>query len=71
VANLPEQFREAIMLHQMNDLSYKESAEVAGVPVGMVMPRLTRASAMLRSARNAAETAPPGPGPAAVPGIAL
>jgi RNA polymerase sigma-70 factor, ECF subfamily len=50
VADLPEQFREAIMLHQMNDLSYKESAEVAGVPVGMVMPRLTRASAMLGSA---------------------
>jgi RNA polymerase sigma factor (sigma-70 family) len=49
VEELPEPFREAIVLREMNDLSYKEIAEVAGVPVGTVMSRLARARAMLRS----------------------
>jgi RNA polymerase sigma-70 factor (ECF subfamily) len=71
LAELPEPFREAIVLREMNDLSYKEIAEVAGVPVGTVMSRLARARAMLRSAWNAAETATAGPGSAAAPWIAL
>jgi RNA polymerase sigma-70 factor (ECF subfamily) len=71
LAELPEPFREAIVLREMNDLSYKEIAEVAGVPVGTVMSRLARARAMLRSAWNAAETATAGPGSAAAPGIPL
>jgi RNA polymerase sigma-70 factor, ECF subfamily len=57
VAELPEPFREAIVLREVNDLSYQEIAEVAGVPVGTVMSRLARARAMLRSAWNAAEAA--------------
>ena len=57
VADLPEPFRETIVLREVNDLSYQEIAEVAGVPVGTVMSRLARARAMLRSAWNAAETA--------------
>jgi len=57
VAELPEPFRETIVLREVNDLSYQEIAEVAGVPVGTVMSRLARARAMLRSAWNAAETA--------------
>jgi RNA polymerase sigma factor (sigma-70 family) len=57
VAALPEPFREAIVLREVNDLSYQEIAEIAGVPVGTVMSRLARARAMLRSAWNAAETA--------------
>jgi RNA polymerase sigma-70 factor, ECF subfamily len=71
VAELPEPFREAIVLREINDLSYKDIAEVAGVPVGTVMSRLARARAMLRSAWNAAETATARPGSAAAPGIAL
>jgi RNA polymerase sigma-70 factor (ECF subfamily) len=71
VEELPEPFREAIVLREMNDLSYKEIAEVAGVPVGTVMSRLARARAMLRSAWNAAETATFKPGSATAPGIAL
>jgi RNA polymerase sigma factor (sigma-70 family) len=70
VEELPEPFREAIVLREMNDLSYKEIAEVAGVPVGTVMSRLARARAMLRSAWNAAEMATAEPGSAVVPGIA-
>ncbi len=57
VAELPEPFRESIVLREINDLSYQEIAEVSGVPVGTVMSRLARARTMLRSAWNAAESA--------------
>jgi RNA polymerase sigma factor (sigma-70 family) len=60
VAALPAPFREAIVLREVNDLSYQEIAEVAGVPVGTVMSRLARARAMLRSGWNAAERCAPG-----------
>jgi RNA polymerase sigma factor (sigma-70 family) len=59
VAALPQPFREAIVLREMNDLSYHEMAEVAGVPVGTVMSRLARARTMLRSAWNVAEGSTP------------
>src|ERR1700685_3527247 len=49
VAALPQPFREAIVMREINDLSYKEIAEVAGVPVGTVMSRLARARSMLGS----------------------
>jgi RNA polymerase sigma factor (sigma-70 family) len=70
VEQLPEPFREAIVLREINDFSYKEIAEVAGVPVGTVMSRLARARAMLRFAWNAAEMASARPGSAVAPGIA-
>jgi RNA polymerase sigma-70 factor, ECF subfamily len=60
VAELPQPFREAIVLREMNDLSYHEIAEVAGVPVGTVMSRLARARAMLRAAWNSTEGLKPG-----------
>ena len=59
VAALPQPFREAIVLREINDLSYHEIAEVAGVPVGTVMSRLARARSMLRAAWNDAEGAMP------------
>jgi RNA polymerase sigma factor (sigma-70 family) len=55
IAELPPAFREAIVLREVNDLSYHEIAEVAGVPVGTVMSRLARARSMLRSAWNVAD----------------
>src|SRR5260370_22034805 len=70
VAELPEPCREAIVLREMNDLSYKEITEVADVPVGTVMSRLVQARAMLRSAWNAVETATVRPGSPTAPGIA-
>ncbi len=60
IAALPQPFREAIVLRELNDLSYQEIAEVAGVPMGTVMSRLARARSMLRSAWNAAEGSTPG-----------
>jgi RNA polymerase sigma factor (sigma-70 family) len=59
VAGLPAQFREVIVLREINDLSYQEIAQVAAVPVGTVMSRLARARSMLRSAWNVAEGATP------------
>jgi RNA polymerase sigma-70 factor, ECF subfamily len=59
VAALPQPFREAIVLREVNDLSYNEIAKVAGVPVGTVMSRLARARSMLRAAWNGAEGAMP------------
>ncbi len=59
VAALPQPFREAIVLREVNELSYHEIAEVAGVPVGTVMSRLARARSMLRSAWNVTESSTP------------
>jgi RNA polymerase sigma factor (sigma-70 family) len=49
VAALPQPFREVVVLREINDLSYQEIAQVAGVPVGTVMSRLARARSMLRA----------------------
>ena len=40
---LPEPFREAVVLRDLNDLSYRDIAEAIGTPVGTVMSRLSRA----------------------------
>ena len=40
---LPPEFREAIVLRELEGLSYQEIAAVAGVPIGTVMSRLARA----------------------------
>jgi RNA polymerase sigma-70 factor (ECF subfamily) len=58
VAELPEPFREAIVLREINDLSYREIADVVGAPVGTVMSRLARARSMLRKAWIAEEGLP-------------
>jgi RNA polymerase sigma-70 factor, ECF subfamily len=58
VAELPEPFREAIVLREINDLSYREIADVVGAPVGTVMSRLARARSMLRQAWIAEEGLP-------------
>ena len=58
VAELPNPFREAIVLREINDLSYSEIADVVGAPVGTVMSRLARARSMLRKAWIAEEGLP-------------
>ena len=44
---LPDEFREVIVLRELEDLSYKEIARVAGIPLGTVMSRLARARKLL------------------------
>ncbi len=45
---LPSEYREVIVLRELEEMSYKEIAEVAGIPIGTVMSRLARARRMLR-----------------------
>lgn len=52
---LPPEFREVIVLRELEGLSYREIGEVTGVPVGTVMSRLSRARERLERALRAAE----------------
>jgi len=47
---LAPEFREVIVLRELQGLSYKEIGDVAGVPVGTVMSRLSRARTQLQRA---------------------
>jgi len=47
---LPLEFREVIVLRELEGLSYKEISDVTGVPVGTVMSRLSRARKRLQEA---------------------
>ncbi len=52
---LPEEFREVVVMRELEGMAYKEIAEVAGVPIGTVMSRLARARKRLQQTL----TAPP------------
>ena len=47
---LPAPLREVVVLRELNELGYREIAEVIGVPIGTVMSRLHRARSALRRA---------------------
>jgi RNA polymerase sigma factor (sigma-70 family) len=46
-------FREVIVLRELEEMSYEDIARVAGIPIGTVMSRLSRARALLRDALQA------------------
>jgi RNA polymerase sigma-70 factor (ECF subfamily) len=48
LAELPVNFREVIVLRELEGMSYKEIAEVMGTPIGTVMSGLARGRAQLR-----------------------
>ena len=53
--DLPEEFREIVVMRELEGMTYKDIAEVAEVPIGTVMSRLARARKRLQHAL----TAPP------------
>ncbi len=52
---LPQPFREVLVLRDIEDTSYREIAEIAGIPIGTVMSRLARARKMLAAAWKGTE----------------
>ena len=53
LGDLPVPYREMILLSDVEEFSYKEIAQVLGLPIGTVMSRLSRARKMLRLALTA------------------
>ena len=54
---LPAEFREVVILRELEGMSYKEIAEIAGVPMGTVMSRLARARVRLQKLLSEANPA--------------
>lgn len=50
LANLPEPFRTAVVLRDVQEFSYDEIARIMAVPVGTVMSRIHRGRTQLRQA---------------------
>ena len=49
MAALPQEHREVLILREIEDMGYREIAQVTNVPIGTVMSRLARARAALKS----------------------
>jgi RNA polymerase sigma-70 factor (ECF subfamily) len=47
LAQLPAQFREVIILREMNQMNYRDIAEITNIPIGTVMSRLSRGRQLL------------------------
>ncbi len=65
IARLPVEYREALVLCELQELSYAESATVLECPIGTVRSRLHRARALLTAMLHASEPASDEPAPAA------
>ena len=50
LATLPEAFRTAVILRDVEDFTYEEIARILAVPIGTVMSRIHRGRALLRQA---------------------
>jgi RNA polymerase sigma-70 factor (ECF subfamily) len=48
--SLPDVFRDAVVLRDVEDFSYQEIARILDVPIGTVMSRIHRGRALLRTA---------------------
>ncbi len=67
LAQLPVEFREMLILRELEDMSYRDIAIIADLPIGTVMSRLARArrklAAILQPQRNAGNAARKSEGP--------
>ncbi len=50
IEDLPEVFRTAVVLRDLEDFTYEEIARILEVPIGTVMSRIHRGRALLRAA---------------------
>lgn len=50
IAALPVVYREVLVLRELEDLSYKDIARIADIPIGTVMSRLARARSLMQQA---------------------
>jgi RNA polymerase sigma-70 factor (ECF subfamily) len=48
LAELPAEYREVLVLRELEQLSYREIANISGIPLGTVMSRLSRARRQLQ-----------------------
>jgi RNA polymerase sigma-70 factor (ECF subfamily) len=58
VEGLPHPFREILVLRDIEDMSYREIADITGVPIGTVMSRLARARNMFATAWKGSKMCP-------------
>jgi RNA polymerase sigma-70 factor (ECF subfamily) len=56
IETLPETFREVVIMRELEEMSYRQIADVASVPVGTVMSRLSRARKRLEECANERNT---------------
>lgn len=57
LTQLPTEYREVLILREIEDLSYKDIANITEIPIGTVMSRLSRARLTLRKAWLAEQAA--------------
>jgi RNA polymerase sigma-70 factor (ECF subfamily) len=57
IAALPAQFREVLVLRELEDMSYREISRIAGIPIGTVMSRLARSRRLLAESMRAISNA--------------
>jgi RNA polymerase sigma-70 factor (ECF subfamily) len=53
IEGLPEAFREVLVMRELEEMSYRQIADVAGLPPGTVMSRLSRARKRLEECAKA------------------
>jgi RNA polymerase sigma factor (sigma-70 family) len=58
IDDLPVHYREALLLCEVDEMSYQEIAEVLSIPIGTVMSRLARARKSVRESLLGAPIAP-------------